>query len=102
MVNNWPFTTMKICPIALKLAKVGSKVYQIINKRFKNWPNTFKISLKREKFRPIRSHCLKSIRRRNFLGKILFRSAHSIAGLSPFVNNARLDINATAAPALSP
>ena len=31
---SWPFTTMKICPIAYFSAKVGSKCYP------KNWPKT--------------------------------------------------------------
>ena len=32
--NIWPFPTMKICPAVLQIAKVGTKVCQILNKPY--------------------------------------------------------------------
>ena len=43
MFPCWPFTTIKICPIAYKVAQVGLKVYQIPNKTFFKWPKNSKI-----------------------------------------------------------
>ena len=48
--NFWPFTTMKICPVASKIANVDTKVCQILNQIIKNCPNTYKILQKQQNF----------------------------------------------------
>ena len=43
LLNLRPFTTMKICPIAYKISKAGTNVYQLLKNYTENCPKTFKI-----------------------------------------------------------
>ena len=53
--NIWHFTTMYFCPIAWKVAKVGSQFCQIL-KNLQKWPKTNIFSPKMAKFHQIWSH----------------------------------------------
>ena len=41
LLNLWPFLIMKICPIVLNFAKVGSKFCPKLNKHSNKWKNFF-------------------------------------------------------------
>ena len=34
LFNHWPFATMQNVPISIKMAKVGTIIWQILNKQF--------------------------------------------------------------------
>ena len=44
LFNFWPFTTMKICPIVQKIAKVGLKYFQTPNKPLETCPRLLKFT----------------------------------------------------------
>ena len=42
-LDIWPFTKIKICPKALKVAKVGSTFCQVLNRPFTNFQSRLKV-----------------------------------------------------------
>ena len=81
-LDTWPFTTMKIYSIALKIALVVSQFCRI-TKNLQNLPNNFITLPKWRNFAQFWSHCFQAI----FCNKILTHELRSNLHLDKFASN---------------